>query len=339
MCRGQKPNLLRRVSGIFRDPAGVLFGISQPDETVSGGICASVQQLRMWLSETRAPASVAHSCTITDPKIKIVRGNKMANEKATTFPGLRRFNGVMFVLHAAQAITMLVVGLTVEPIKDFRLPWNVSFLTYNETLQRLISQTDQVALVPVGALVSSFLFLSALAHLLIVLPGINSFYNKSLERKINYFRWYEYALSSSVMIVLIAMFFGVYDLGSLILIFGLNATMNLMGLMMELHNQTTEKTRWTAFNIGVFAGVIPWIIILMYFLGSGEFERIPGFVYAILISYFVLFNLFPVNMVLQYRGKGRWKNYLFGERGYIVLSLVAKSLLAWLVFAGTMQPA
>ena len=27
------------------------------------------------------------------------------------------------------------------------------------------------------------------------------------------------------------------------------------------------------------------------------------------------------------------------ERGYIILSLVAKSLLAWLVFAGTLQPA
>jgi len=31
------------------------------------------------------------------------------------------------------------------------------------------------------------------------------------------------------------------------------------------------------------------------------------------------------------------KDYLYGERGYIVLSLVAKSVLAWLVFAGVMQ--
>lgn len=50
-------------------------------------------------------------------------------------------------------------------------------------------------------------------------------------------------------------------------------------------------------------------------------------------------NLFPVNMVLQYKKVGRWKDYLYGERGYIMLSLVAKSLLAWLVFAGTLQPA
>jgi hypothetical protein len=43
-------------------------------------------------------------------------------------------------------------------------------------------------------------------------------------------------------------------------------------------------------------------------------------------------------MVLQYKKIGPWKNYLFGERAYIILSLVAKSLLAWQVFAGTLRP-
>ncbi|MDH5294973.1 MAG: hypothetical protein OEW91_14955, partial [Acidimicrobiia bacterium] len=33
---------------------------------------------------------------------------------------------------------------------------------------------------------------------------------------------------------------------------------------------------------------------------------------------------------------GRWRDYLFGERFYILLSLVAKSALAWQVFGGTL---
>ena len=41
----------------------------------------------------------------------------------------------------------------------------------------------------------------------------------------------------------------------------------------------------------------------------------------------------------QYRRVGRWRDYLYGERVYMLLSLVAKSLLAWQVFAGTLQPA
>jgi hypothetical protein len=43
-------------------------------------------------------------------------------------------------------------------------------------------------------------------------------------------------------------------------------------------------------------------------------------------------------MYLQYKKVGRWKDYLFGERMYIVLSLVAKTVLAWQIFAGTLAP-
>jgi hypothetical protein len=42
-------------------------------------------------------------------------------------------------------------------------------------------------------------------------------------------------------------------------------------------------------------------------------------------------------MFLQYRKVGPWKDYLFGERVYVFLSLFAKSALAWQVFAGTLR--
>ncbi|HEY4696087.1 MAG TPA: heliorhodopsin HeR, partial [Candidatus Hydromicrobium sp.] len=71
---------------------------------------------------------------------------------------------------------------------------------------------------------------------------------------------------------------------------------------------------------------------------SGVIDNIPWFVFAIFGIYLFLFNLFPVNMVLQYKKVGRWRDYLYGERAYIILSLVAKSLLAWVVFAGTLRP-
>ena len=58
----------------------------------------------------------------------------------------------------------------------------------------------------------------------------------------------------------------------------------------------------------------------------------PAFVYGIVASLFVFFNCFAVNMVLQYKQVGKWRDYLFGEKVYILLSLTAKSLLAWQVF-------
>jgi hypothetical protein len=125
-----------------------------------------------------------------------------------------------------------------------------------------------------------------------------------------------------------------FDFVSIMLLFSLNACMNLFGYMMEVHNQKTEKTDWTSFLFGCFAGLVPWIALFMYFTGAAGSP--PGFVYGIMISIAFFFNIFAINMVLQYKKVGKWKDYLYGEWFYIVLSLVAKSALAWQVFAGTM---
>ena len=76
----------------------------------------------------------------------------------------------------------------------------------------------------------------------------------------------------------------------------------------------------------------------MHTFGNSDLSRVPWFAYAIFGSYFVFFNLFPINMILQYKKIGKWKDYLYGERVYIILSLAAKTVLAWLVFFGIMQP-
>ena len=41
-------------------------------------------------------------------------------------------------------------------------------------------------------------------------------------------------------------------------------------------------------------------------------------------------------MWLQYRRIGPWSDYLVGEKTYIILSLTAKALLAWQVFAAVL---
>lgn len=141
------------------------------------------------------------------------------------------------------------------------------------------------------------------------------------------------------MLVVIAMLVGIYDLSALIALAGLNASMILFGWMMELHNQSTTKTNWTSFIFGCISGIIPWIAIAIYLFGAGEGEyKAPDFVYWIYFSIFLFFNTFAINQVFQYAKVGKWKDYLYGEKAYIILSLVAKTLLAWQVFAGTLRP-
>jgi len=126
----------------------------------------------------------------------------------------------------------------------------------------------------------------------------------------------------------------------MIMLFSLTAAMNLFGLMMELYNQNRKQVSWTAFYCGTFAGIVPWIVIAWYFFAAlvDASENVPTFVYFILPTLFVFFSCFAVNMVLQYKKVWKWKDYLFGEKVYMILSLVAKSALAWQVFAGTLRP-
>jgi len=258
-------------------------------------------------------------------------------ESDISFEYLKKMNKYAGVLHLVQATLMLVASQTVTNIKNFDKPLTTSFLVYDEATKSLIAKSKNIGSVGIGAWTSSFLFLSAAAHGYILWNFAD--YERNISRGINPARWYEYALSSSVMIVLIAMLFGCYDFASLLLIFFINAVMNLCGLLMEKMNPPSrEKTDWLPFVVGCVAGLAPWIVILMYFLGSGDFSKIPGFVYGILVAYMIFFNTFPVNMGLQYARYGKWSDYRYGERIYIVLSLLSKSLLAWLVFGGTAQP-
>jgi hypothetical protein len=258
--------------------------------------------------------------------------------KVINYNSLRRFNLIMGILHFVQGCAMLFFALSITKIHDFTRPVISNFLAFDVTKMALVTQSKEIWNVPFAVLVSLFLFLSALFHFIIVSPAGNRVYNRDLGKGMNKFRWYEYSLSSSLIIFLIALLFGVYDLGALIAIFVLNASMNLFGLLMEEINQFTEKTKWSPFVFGTIAGLTPWVIIIISAFGNGNFDKVPWFVYAIVGSYFVFFNLFPINMILQYKKVGKWANYIYGERGYIILSLVAKSVLAWLVFSGVMQP-
>jgi hypothetical protein len=245
---------------------------------------------------------------------------------------LRTYNVLMALLHFAQAAAIIIFGWG----KGLTVPITTYFLRASKAGGAPVPTPATLGSFRLGPVIAVFLLLSAIAHLVTVLPGVFEWYKANLRRGINYIRWYEYALSSSVMIVIIAELSGMYDLPSAIMIFFLNAAMNLFGLMMELHNQTTTRTNWTAFVFGSVIGLVPWVVICMYFFSAAASATgtIPMFVYYILGTIFVFFNCFAINMVLQYRKVGRWHDYVFGERVYVLLSLVAKSALAWQIFFG-----
>lgn len=236
-------------------------------------------------------------------------------------------------LHSLQAIIMIFIA------KGYSLPVTTTYLTFNDSTKHLEPATRNLFDINLAWLVVAFLLMSAAAHLIVATIYRQS-YENNLKKSINKARWVEYALSASTMMVGIAFLSGIYDLGSLLMIFALVAIMNFMGLAMELWNQLTKKTNWYSFIIGCFSEILPWLVFVIYVWGASLYgsHGVPGFVYGIYVSIFIFFNCFAINMYLQYKKVGPWKDYLYGERVYMILSLVAKSALAWQVFAGTLRP-
>jgi hypothetical protein len=251
---------------------------------------------------------------------------------------LFRWNAILAALHGIQGLVILALSFARDPI--VAAPVVSSYLSFDAGSQTLVQAQRTLFELPIGPAVAVFFFLSAVAHALLAWP-LRRWYEDALSSHIQPLRWIEYALSSSIMIVVIAVLAGIQEIGTLIAIFGANAAMNLFGWSMESANQGRARTQWNHYIFGVIAGTVPWIVIGIALVSASTAPGaapVPGFVFAIFGSLFIAFNIFAITMILQYRKIGRWRDYVTGEKTYMFLSLFAKTLLAWQVFAGTLRP-
>jgi len=189
----------------------------------------------------------------------------------------------------------------------------------------------------VGYLTGTFLGLSALDHLIVCTVGKN-LYERGLEHNYNAFRWIEYALSASLMRVLVGVLSGYNDLHAQFLLFGCTACTMLFGLVFELENSANRlgNVRWYIFGLGWIPHFFAWTVVIGFFF-YGVTQGNPGppaFVYAIIFIIFFLDLSFALVLWLQWRGKGLFRSYVTGEIAFIILSFTSKNLLAWINFFG-----
>lgn len=288
---------------------------------------------------TTTKKSATSKKTTTKKTTKAPVKSASKSTKRGVFETLNIWNWVMAVLHAGQGVAVILLSRS-----DSLFPVTTQYLTADALASNggeptLVQAQRHLFDVNLAYLVAAFFFMSAIAHLVIA-TVYRKKYEADLKLGINKVRWFEYGLSASTMMVAIAMLAGVSDISTLALVFGATLVMNLLGLVMEVHNQTTKKTNWLSYIVGTIAGLGPWAVVGTYLYGINQYGEgdVPTFVYWIFVSIFIAFSSFAVNMILQYKKTGRWSDYLYGEKAYMVLSLVAKAALAWQVFAGTLRP-
>jgi hypothetical protein len=234
---------------------------------------------------------------------------------------LRTWNIGLAIAHAAQAILILFLsdGFFIQIVSTFP----------EGPPGTRVPASEPLFDVRIGVAIAVFLGLAALDHLLTATVARPT-YESDLRRGINRFRWVEYSFSATLMVLLIGFYSGITNITSVIAVAGANAAMILFGWIQERMNPPGRtSTTMMPFWFGTIAGIAPWIAIAVQIIGS---KTVPGFVYGIVIVQFVLFFSFGLNQWLQYRGIGKWTDYVYGEKAYLVLSLAAKSLLAWQIY-------
>lgn len=256
-----------------------------------------------------------------------------AAKTSSELANLCQWNKYLALLYAAQGLVILVLSVART------YPVTMNFLGV-DTLQTqaqghtvLAAGTHHLFDISLVWVVAAFLFAAAIAHGLAA-TKLRGVYEKDLRKGVNKVRWIEHAFSAGVMLVAIGLLAGISDLSGLLMVFVLSAFANLVWFTTEL----LSKVNWLGYAVGCIAGVVPWVVLAIYLLGAHLYGSVPAFVYWAAGTTFILFAALAVNLYLQHRKIGNWTNYLYGERMFMVLSLAAKTALAWQIFAGVLHP-
>lgn len=280
---------------------------------------------------------------------------------------LRRDHRLLAALHLAQAVATAVLAATLSQ-------------TYKSTIK---FKDDELFTVPVTALIPAFFAISGLGH---VWAGFRA----NLYRRMAHFkcpeRWGEYALSASLMSVIIALLCRIDEVVLLSGILVLQAVVMGWGYVVErdIAKVARNKSKYTSemaaddakptelFWIASVAELLIWGTKLIYYADAvgGSDNSVPWFVHAVVATLLVCYTAYPIFMLWYQRKiidtrlnnprchesltsdseavQQQWADstgivdahtplvavYEQAERGYMVLSFVAKTALGWIVFSG-----
>jgi hypothetical protein len=227
-------------------------------------------------------------------------------------------------LHLVAGLLHLVqAGVITYLVSQGDMPdWTLTRMKFADVHER--SHYQMFALLP------AFPALSSMNHLVTYfVPEYKTYVDRT---KTNPLQWTEYSLSAGIMTWLIAAMSGITELRTLISLLFMNVVLQALGYMIEKRVADRQDVSvltfiaWTTF-------MAIWIPIIISFITTVETSDVPvpDIVYGIVWMLLALYAAFGVNQLLYVGQKISWEQ---SQRGYIVLSLVSKSLLTWMTYFG-----
>lgn len=238
----------------------------------------------------------------SSPSTKAYTSNLQIEEKseASTLPRkrlLRAFNIAAFIIFAGELIY---------------------FLFFQKSQTKNFYRSVQLCLV---------LVISSSSHFVVsfIPPASKLYYSQQLI-EFNGFRWFEYAMTASAMMYIIACLCGISRVELLVM---LPANMcAVIGIGSFIEKQQFSNT--------VANNSLTWMFIAWAIFGSMWVQLLSAsnglsVGYLLLPFMIFLYLMFGFVQLLHYLRLGPWQNYTIVEVSYILLSVSAKSLMVYMV--------
>jgi hypothetical protein len=249
---------------------------------------------------------------------------------------LRYWNIGLAIIFVLQAIAIFLIG------KAVTLPVVTNYLTNDALASKAAGHTVLAPAVrqlfdfDIRYLILVFLLVSAITYALIATVWRTK-YEAGLQKKSNAIRWIQQGLTAALMFVLISMLNGIYAATALLAVVVLVGVIHFLGFFGE-SKVADWRSKLQTFVAVCVSGATVWIIIGLYLKGAIMYGTgLSKYVYWIDGLVFVVTLGLGYNKLQSLRAQGRWADYLFAERLYMILGFVAQTALAWLVFAGFLK--
>jgi hypothetical protein len=263
---------------------------------------------------------------------------------------LKTWNWIAAAAHGASAVGLGIYFL----VKKGSVNFNTDLYTYDldlnaddpdnsiVTAKKAVSISD----VLMKILVIIYFAFTTFFHILYATDCFGTgAYTRAVSNQNNYFRWIEYAISSTIMTFLLAIICGVKDLDAVILLVVMNIGMILCGQIVEAASGAN------AYNIKVIATIIGWVLLagIAFVLFRNFFSaladgkrngfKVPTWIYFLIFPLIAWYGSFGIVSLWQAFGKDRSiAKYIKVEKAYIFLSLFSKINLGYVLAFGLTRP-
>jgi hypothetical protein len=174
-----------------------------------------------------------------------------------------------------------------------------------------------------------YLIITSVSHFLLSTKKVSTIYYRDLGREFNRFRWVEYSLTSSIMMIIYGMLVDITNPALLISLFCLNTFAMISAGFGDQYKFTYKHRFWIFSAIAVGFYFLQWIIILIHIINN--FDQINITNIYIIAYMFITFLFFPLIFLLQMTHYFKDK-YMFIEKYFVAISLVSKSILLFSLF-------